>query len=169
MIVSKSMMAGLVATGVLSVVILLVSLLPGVTPALVVLNVPKLIAAGLGLPEAPLLGWTMHFLTGVVIYGSAMAALSSGLAWNHHVGKHHVGRGLLVGVAGWILMMVWLMPVMGAGLFGIEFGFMTPVLTLALHLLFGGILGWVDGRMTRRDDSAGPAIAARSTSARTAH
>jgi hypothetical protein len=163
MIISKSMMAGLVATGVLSVVILLVSL-PGVTPSLIVLNVPKLIAAGLGLPEAPLLGWTMHFLTGVVIYGSAMAALSSGLAWNHHV-----GRGLLLGAMGWTLMMVWLMPVMGAGLFGIEFGFMTPVLTLALHLLFGGILGWVDGRMTRRDDSAGPAIAARSTSARTAH
>jgi hypothetical protein len=167
MIVSKSMMAGLVATGVLSVVILLVSLLPGVTPALVVLNVPKLIAAGLGLPEAPLLGWTMHFLTGVVIYGSAMAALSSGLAWNHHV-----GRGLLLGAMGWTLMMVWLMPVMGAGLFGIEFGFMTPVLTLALHLLFGGILGWVDGRMTRRAELAGPAIAAiaaRTTGARTAH
>jgi hypothetical protein len=75
-----------------------------------------------------------------------MAALSYGFP-----GTGHVGRGLLLGATGWMLLMVWLMPLAGAGTFGLRLGSMTPLLTLLLHLVFGAILGWADGNMQRRN------------------
>lgn len=38
-------------------------------------------------------------------------------------------------------MMVMLMPMAGAGLFGMNLGVMAPVMTLVLHLIFGAVLG----------------------------
>jgi len=43
-------------------------------------------------------------------------------------------------------MMVVLMPMAGAGLFGMSMGVMAPVMTLVLHLIFGAVLGWVYGQ-----------------------
>lgn len=136
---SRAMMAALAATIVLSVLMLMKGAL-GIMPQL---NLPQMIADSMGSPGAPLIGWTVHMMIGVVVYGTAMAALAAGFP-----GEGYVGRGLLLGLVGWLLMMVLLMPMMGAGLFGMQLGILAPVMTLMLHLVFGGVLGWFYGRLT---------------------
>ena len=49
-------------------------------------------------------------------------------------------------------MMVVLMPMVGAGLFGMNMGIMASVMTLVLHLIFGAVLGWVYGRTVASRD-----------------
>ena len=44
-------------------------------------------------------------------------------------------------------MMLVLMPMAGAGLFGINMGIMASMMTLVLHLIFGAVPGWVRGRL----------------------
>jgi hypothetical protein len=38
-------------------------------------------------------------------------------------------------------MMITMMPMAGAGLFGLGLGGMTPVVTLVLHIVYGLVLG----------------------------
>jgi hypothetical protein len=52
-------------------------------------------------------------------------------------------------------MMVVLMPMAGAGLFGMNMGVMAPMMTLVLHLIFGAVLGWVYGRSAVSQDMSG--------------
>jgi len=37
------------------------------------------------------------------------------------------------------------MPMAGAGFFGMQMGLMAPIMTLVLHLIFGAVLGLVHG------------------------
>lgn len=55
----------------------------------------------------------------------------------------HGLRGILLGVGGWLVMMLAVMPIMGGGLFGTAMpsGMMVPVATLVLHVIFGLVLG----------------------------
>jgi len=47
----------------------------------------------------------------------------------------------------WVLMMLIVMPLAGAGLFGIRLGLMAAVMTLVLHVIFGAVLGLGYGRV----------------------
>ncbi|MEP7056594.1 MAG: DUF6789 family protein [Caldimonas sp.] len=135
--IPKGMLAGLVATIVLSVLMVLKAMM-GLMPQL---DLPKMIAGMVGSPDMPLIGWIVHFAIGIVVYGVAIAVLDSKLP-----GTSHVGRGIMLAVIGWLIMMVMLMPMAGAGLFGMNMGIMAPMMTLVLHLVFGAVLGWVYGR-----------------------
>ncbi len=42
-------------------------------------------------------------------------------------------------------MMIAVMPMAGAGLFGMNFGMMAPGMTMVLHIVFGAVLGVVYG------------------------
>lgn len=67
-------------------------------------------------------------------------------------GTNRVGHGVTLGVIGWLIMMVVLMPMAGAGLFGRNMGVMATLMTLVLHLIFGAVLGWVYGRSATSQD-----------------
>src|SRR6516162_6738927 len=54
-------------------------------------------------------------------------------------------RGMIFAAGAWLLMMIVMMPMAGAGLFGTGLGMMTPVATLMLHIVFGVVLGGVYG------------------------
>lgn len=58
----------------------------------------------------------------------------------------------MLGVIGWVAMMVILMPMAGAGMFGRNMGIMAPMMTLVLHLIFGVVLGWVYRRSLAKQD-----------------
>jgi len=135
--IPKGMLAGLVATIVLSLLMVLKEMM-GLLPQL---DLPKMLAGMMGSPDTPIIGWIMHFAIGIVGYGVAIAALGSKLP-----GTSRVGHGIMLGVIGWLIMMVVLMPMAGAGLFGMNMGAMAPMMTLMLHLIFGAVLGWVYGR-----------------------
>ena len=49
----------------------------------------------------------------------------------------------MFGIGAWLLMMIAVMPMAGAGPFGLKFGPMAPVMTLVLHAIFGAVLGGV--------------------------
>jgi hypothetical protein len=51
------------------------------------------------------------------------------------------------------MMMIVMMPMAGAGLFGTGLGMMTPVATLMLHIVFGVVLGGVYGLLGRHQTS----------------
>jgi len=52
----------------------------------------------------------------------------------------------------WMLMMVVVMPMAGAGLFGLSMGIAAPVMTLMMHLVFGVVLGATYGALLKRQD-----------------
>lgn len=128
----KAMMAGLVATVVLSVLMVMKSAM-GVMPEL---DLPRMIAGMMGMPDAPAIGWAVHFMIGVVGYGAALALVGERLP-----GGSLMWRGVFLATLGWLVMLVVLMPMAGAGLFGMRLGVAAPLMTLMLHLVFGAVLG----------------------------
>lgn len=138
----KGMLAGLAATVVLSALMVMKAMM-GIMPAL---DLPRMIAGMMGAPNAPLLGWIVHFMIGVVGYGIAIVIFG-----NSATGAGNVMRGIAIGVVGWLIMMLMLMPMVGAGFFGLNMGVMAPMMTLILHIIFGAVLGWVYGRLIGND------------------
>ncbi|MFW6021523.1 MAG: DUF6789 family protein [Guyparkeria sp.] len=125
-----SFVAAAVATFVLSILMVAKAQM-GLMPEL---NVIRMLAGQLD--AGPATGWTVHVLIGVVVYGLAHALVFSRLSFGSHV-----MRGVLLGLAGWLVMMIAVMPMAGAGLFGLNLGPMAPVATFMLHAIFGAVLG----------------------------
>ena len=146
--ITKGFVAGAAATAVLSALMIMKSMM-GLMPAL---DLPKMIAGMMGAPDQPIIGWAVHVMIGVVGYGVAIA-----LADGRLPGRSRILHGVLIGFVGWLVMMVMLMPMAGAGLFGMALGMMAPLMTLMLHLIFGAVLGGVYGRLSHHDSH--PAIA----------
>jgi hypothetical protein len=140
--ITKGFVAGAAATAVLSALMVMKSMM-GLMPAL---DLPKMIAGMMGAPDRPAIGWALHVMIGVVGYGLVVALTDGRLP-----GRSRVLHGVLIGFVGWLVMMVMLMPMAGAGLFGMALGMMAPLLTLMLHLIFGAVLGGVYGRLSRQD------------------
>lgn len=141
--IPKGLLAGLVATIVLSLLMVLKATM-GLLPQL---DIPTMLAGMMGSPQIPIVGWIAHFVIGTLLYGVAISALDSKLP-----GTSRIGHGVMLGVLGWLIMMVVLMPMVGAGLFGMGMGVMAPVMTLVLHLIFGAVLGWVYDRTAASQD-----------------
>ena len=146
--IPKGLLAGLAATIILSVLMVPKAMM-GLMPQL---DLPKMIAGMMGSPDQPLIGWIVHFMIGIVIYGVAIAALDSKLP-----GTSRTLHGIMLGAIGWLIMMLVLMPMAGAGLFGINMGMMAPMMTLVLYVIFGAVLGcvWTLGCVARRVEFTG--------------
>ena len=140
----KAIVAAIVATIVLSLLFVMKDVM-GIMPQL---NLPKMIAGMMGMPDSPIAGWAVHFLIGVVIYGAALALLDE-----HLPGNSEIRHGVLLATVGWLVMMVVLMPMAGAGFFGLNLGISTPIMTLVLHLIFGAVLGAYYGHSLARKAS----------------
>ncbi len=126
----SGVIAGLVATVVLSVMMVIKGKM-GVMPEL---DIISMLAGMMG--AGAFIGWLMHFMVGVG-YGVAFSQISKFLPGSF------VTKGIFIGLLGWLVMMVALMPMMGAGFFAIKMGMMAPVMTLVLHVIFGAVLGMV--------------------------
>ena len=129
----NGILAGLVATIVLSVLMIMkgkMGLMPDV-------NIIAMLASKMG--GNVFMGWTAHFMIGMIGYGIAYTTIFSNLPFSKLVG------GVALGLAGWMMMMVAVMPMMGAGLFGLNLasGMMVPVVTMMLHVIFGVVLSIV--------------------------
>ena len=145
----RAMIAGFVATVVLSALMLIKSMM-GVMPEL---NLASMLAGMahdmLGLPANPAIGWVLHFMIGTAVWGIGFALLFTVLPGNGAVLK-----GIVFGALAWVLMMLIPMPMAGAGLFAMKMGMMAPVMTLVLHLLWGAVLGATYGSLSRSTTNA---------------
>jgi hypothetical protein len=128
--VSKGLTAGLVATLVLSALMILngsLDLFPQI-------NIIRLLTA-LGTLTVPS-AWMDHFIVGVVVWGmlfTGFESLTEGPAtWI---------KGMIFGTFAWLVMMVAFMPLAGAGFFGSKVGGTVVLGLLALHLIYGATLG----------------------------
>lgn len=135
----KGVIAGFVATVVLSLLMVAKSAM-GLMPEL---DVISMLSAMMGSGVA--MGWIAHFMIGAVIWGGLFALLASSLP-----GGTLWLKGVVFGVGAWLLMMVAVMPMAGAGLVGMKFGMAAPVMTLMLHVIFGAILGGVYAALQNR-------------------
>ncbi|MEP7299052.1 MAG: DUF6789 family protein [Burkholderiales bacterium] len=97
----KGILAGLTATIVLSLLMGL-NVMMGLMPKL---DLPKILAGMMDSPDMPIIGWIAHFMIGIVVYGIAIAVLDSKLP-----GTSHVGHRVMLGVIGWLIMIMALMP-----------------------------------------------------------
>jgi len=107
------------------------------------MGLPKMdIAAMLG---QILGGWTpgmmMHFVNGVAIFPLIYAySLFSKLPGAPTL------KGLTFGVVLWAMAQLIVMPMMGAGIFGLKMGgMMAAIASLAGHIVYGALLGWIAG------------------------
>lgn len=126
----KGMLAGLIATFVLSGLIVMkaqMGLMPELDPIQMLGN---MVGGG-----SRTIGWAMHFVIGTVLWGLLFTAIfgaGPGRFW---------WRGIVFATGAWLVMMIVLMPMAGAGLFGMNLGMMAPVMTLMMHVVYGAVLG----------------------------
>ena len=138
--VAKGFLAGLAATVVLSILMLMQSAI-GLLPNLDVIA----ILSGM-MQSGPALAWLVHFMIGTVLWGGIFALVEDSLP-----GENLWLKGALFGIGAWLLMMVMVMPMAGAGLLGMSLGMVAPVMTLMLHLIFGAALGGTYGLLLSRE------------------
>lgn len=134
----KGIIAGLVATVVLSVLMIM----KGKMGLMTDVNVIAMLASKMG--GNSMMAWVAHFMIGMIGYGIAYVVIFSKLPF-----PSVILRGIALGVAGWAMMMIVVMPMMGAGLLGMKLasGMMVPVATLMLHVIFGAVLGFVHDKL----------------------
>ncbi|MEF2548461.1 DUF6789 family protein [Aurantimonas sp. E1-2-R+4] len=127
-------LAGFIATAVLSVMMVAKGIM-GVMPEL---DVAAMLSMMMGAPV--IVGWLAHFMIGTLAWGGGFAILYEVVP-----GGSAVVKGIVFGVAAWLAMMIMVMPIAGAGVFGMNFGILAPMMTLVLHIVFGAVLGGVYG------------------------
>ena len=131
--IGRGILGGIVATAVMSALMLMKSAM-GVMPQLDVIQMMSMMMG-----VVPGVAWVAHFMIG------AMWGLLFALAYNAIPGGSALVKGMLFGVGAWLAMMVMVMPMAGAGFFGMKMGLMAPMMTLVLHLVFGAVMGLVYG------------------------
>lgn len=127
--VKAGLVAGLSATVVLSVLLAGKSMMD-VMPKL---DVIRLLSGMMGMPL--IFGWLALVMISTLAWGAGFAILNDTIP-----GSGAAQRGILFGIAAWLGMMLVVMPMAGAGLFGMAFGIIAPVMTLVLHVVFGAVL-----------------------------
>src|SRR3990172_3902319 len=87
------------------------------------------------------MGMAMHILNGTVIFPLIFAyVLYAKLPGSPHL------KGILWGLILWVLAQIVVMPMMGAGLFGLRMGGIMPTVgSLMGHIVYGALLGWIAG------------------------
>ena len=132
--IGRGIAAGFVATFVLSVIMLMkrsMGLMPELDPV-------AMISAMAG-ASSPVVGWIGHFVIGSIFWGGGFAIVSP------YLPGPYLLRGTIFALGAWLMMMMVVMPMAGAGWFGLGLGVMAPVVTLALYVVFGLVLGTIYG------------------------
>jgi len=136
--ITRGIVAGFIATTVISFFMVLKE----VSRVLYGLDLVGLLSGIFNAPEW--VAWLMHYVIGAVVFGTAFAFLAPRLP-----GSTCTVRGILFGMGAWLLMSLIVLPIAGAGFFGVKYSFWAPAVTLMLHLLYGGVLGatfaWLKG------------------------
>lgn len=139
----KGMASGLVATLALSALMFMkgrMGIMPELDP---IQTIGNMIGGG-----SRAVGWIVHFVIGTAAWGPLFTAIfgsaANGFWW----------RGIILAIGAWLAMMLVVMPMTGAGLFGMSLGLMAPIMTLMMHIVFGLVLGATYGAMLKHDSAA---------------
>jgi hypothetical protein len=126
----KGVIAGFIATLVLSAVMLLKVKFDLVPEELSIMSLLGRIAGG------SVAAWADHFIIGSLVWGLAFAGFDSVVP-----NVPHWLKGIVFSLLAWLVMMVVFLPFVGVGLFGAKLGVLAAVVTLIQHLVYGVALG----------------------------
>ena len=141
--ISRGIIAGLVATFALSLIMMMKSSM-GVMPAFDIISDWKNATAVFGISISSAIAWVLHFALGG-LWGTLYASFHQRLPGGFVV------SGIVVGVAAWLGMMIGFMPLAGNGLFALGISPMVTMATLVLHVFFGAVLGFTYSKLTERE------------------
>jgi len=100
----RGFVAGLIATGVLSAVLLIQASLGALPQVNMIAMLATLVSASM------LVGWIAHFVIGALLWGLLYA-----LIYPRIPGRGPVAKALAFAVGAWLAMMILLLPATGAG------------------------------------------------------
>lgn len=110
------------------------------------LDVPSML--GRLMETGPSGGWLAHLAIGSIawggLYGHLEERVSTGRPWL---------TGTLFALEIWLFVMLVIMPLAGFGLFGLRLGVDAVVLTFAMHLAYGLVLGRTYAALSRMAES----------------
>ncbi len=98
-------------------------------------HIAKTLSALLGAPGQTMVGVIAIMILGIFVFGALFAVLAPRLPV-----RTYLAKGLVFGVASWLVMMVVYMPLGGGGLFGLERSVVVPFVTLVLNLVYWVVL-----------------------------
>lgn len=133
----KGVASGFVATVVLSMAMYVAA---GLGPDPHVIGALTMIShRAIGSPRWIWIGWAYHFVIGTLLWG----ALFGVVAWLVRPSRAWTTWATAVGfgLAAWVLMMVVVLPLAGAGFFAARAGVDLLYKTLILHVLWATVLG----------------------------
>jgi len=117
------------------------------TFAMSVLHEPvALLTQAVGM-RAPPVGLLFHFFVGTLLWGSMFGILHDilpGPSWL---------RGTIFSAGALLLVMLVVLPAVGAGWFGARCGTFAPLAIAAFHLLYGATLGLAYGKLVDTDEA----------------
>lgn len=135
------MLAGLVATAVLSVLVAIGRWIPRLDSVTALDGLAHSMNVALNLPS-PITGWVLYVGIGVIWWGWVFAVMAPILP-----GRWFWQKGLAFGAMAALLVWLTVMPLAGAGYFGLHLSPVQPLVTLGEHLVYGVVLGAVYGRL----------------------
>lgn len=140
----RGMTAGLVATCILTVLILATRWLPHFKTIMLLDGIARGLAIDIGLP-VPLAGWLWHFIVGGLLWGWVYAVIEP-IIPAHRPWLKGLYFGLMVTLLAWLA----LLPMASAGAFNTELSWIQPVLSLAQHLVYGVTIAIVFDRLSSK-------------------
>ena len=143
-IIVRGFAAGFASTCVLSVLMLTKQWVPQLDTITVLNGIARDIALAAGL-SAPFSGWLWHFAIGTLWWGWMYAVMEPILP-----GRRPWINGIYFGAIAAILPWLIVLPLAGAGLFGMQLSAVQALVSLALHLVYGVVLGVSYGALSRR-------------------
>ena len=145
-----SLVAGVVATGVLWVLKLSRGVIPQLETIRFLDRVADATAKATGLPGSLSHGWLWHLGIGillfVILFGIMLPVLPRRRYWV---------KGCAFGVITGLLTMLMVMPLAGAGYFGMDLTLLDPVVSLVYHIIYGATLGIVYSLLAGRQTATG--------------
>jgi hypothetical protein len=143
--VGRSLVAGVVASAVLWVLKLSRDQVPQLDTIHFLDQVADATGKATGLPDPLMAGWIWHWVVGTLLWGTLF-----GIMWPILPGRSFWTKGAVFGVITGLLVMLLVMPLAGAGYFGMELSVWDPVVSLVYHIIYGTALAGVYALLARR-------------------
>jgi hypothetical protein len=143
-LILRGILAGLLATCLLSLLMLSPWLPPHFETVTLLIGIARVVLEGSGLP-APFAGWLWFFVIGGLWWGSWFAIVEAIIP-----GRAFWIKGAVFGIVTGLLVIWTIMPLAAGGALGMKLSLWQPLVTVSEHLIYGLALGVIYGRLTKR-------------------
>ena len=141
----RGILAGVLATCVLSLLMVSWWLPPKFETVTLLIGIARAVLEGGGFPTPPFAGWLWFFVIGGVWWGTWFAIIAPIIP-----GRAFWMKGAVFGVVTGLLVIWTIMPLAAGGALGMKLSLWQPVVTVSEHLVYGLVLGVIYGWLNKR-------------------